>query len=190
METNTDKLIKKIDKYGKKHLSVKRYEHSVRVAEMAEEICNMFGMDGRIGYLCGIAHDISKEVPKDKMLKMVQKAGYDVTEYELKNMTLLHGKAGKVRLVKKFHVQNEDVLKAVEEHVCGSVNMGEYGKVLYVADKSERGRPHATPEYLEKLFSLSLNDMLKSVVTDTMNHLSKKGYTIYPETKELYESLK
>ena len=189
MATDTEKLIKKIDKFGKKHLTTKRYEHSVRVAQMCEEICAIFGMDGRKGYLCGISHDICKEVPKDKMLKMVRKAGYLVSDYELNNLTLLHGKAGKVRLEKKMHMKDQDVLRAVEEHVCGHVDMGDFGKVLYVADKSERGRPHVTPEYLEKLFAMDLDQMLKSVVTDTMNHLERKGYTIYPETKELYDSL-
>lgn len=182
-------LIKKVDKYCKKNLSKKRYDHSVRVAELCSEICALLGMDEKKGYLCGIAHDICKEIPKDKMVEMVKEGGYKISDYELKNPTLLHGKAGRLRLIQEFNLDDKEVLRAVEAHVCGDLDMGDYGKVLYVADKSERGRPHVTEEYLKNLFSMPLNGMMKYVVSDTLEHIKKMGYIVYPETELMYNSL-
>jgi len=184
-----EELISKVDKYCKKNLSQKRYDHSVRVAQLCSEICAIFGMDERKGYLCGIAHDICKEIPKDKMVEMCREGGYEISDYELKNPTLLHGKAGRLRLIEKFNIDDKDVLRAVEAHVCGDKDMGDYGKVLYVADKSERGRPHVTEEYLQKLFAMPLNHMMKLVVGDTLEHIKKMGYIVYPETELMYNSL-
>ncbi len=185
----TEKAIEKVNKYCKKHLTEKRYSHSVRVAELCQEIAEKVGYDARKAYLAGIAHDICKEIPKDKMLKMVQKEGYQVGEHELKYPSLLHGKAGAVFLQKKFKITDPDVINAISVHVSGSLFYGPLAEILFIADKNERGRPHITEDVIQEMLSKDLREMLKFAVKSTYDHLVSKGYDIYNDTYDMMDRL-
>ena len=63
-------------------------------------------------------------------------------------------------------------------------------KCLFLADKIEPGRPQSTDEYREGLLALPLNEMLYSVLEENYEYLTKKGYEIYPGTREMIDYYK
>jgi nicotinate-nucleotide adenylyltransferase len=60
-------------------------------------------------------------------------------------------------------------------------------KCLFLAVKIEPARPQSTDEYREKLLSLPLDEMLYSVLEENYEYLTKKGYEIYPGTREMID---
>ena len=65
LNLNDKKVIQKvtddIDSYLRTVVSPKRYAHSVRTAQTARKMCELYGLDPEKGYLSGIAHDMCKE---------------------------------------------------------------------------------------------------------------------------------
>ena len=58
--TYTKMSIDEILKCLKEDLNPERYEHSIGVAEMAEELAKRFGCDPEKAYVAGLLHDCAK----------------------------------------------------------------------------------------------------------------------------------
>ena len=89
-------VILKIEDYVKTVVSESRYEHSVRTARTAEKMCALYGLEPKIGYLAGIAHDMCKEFSTDEVLKLVSEDQKPVSLLEQNRPGLLHGRAAAV----------------------------------------------------------------------------------------------
>ncbi|MBP3367532.1 MAG: bis(5'-nucleosyl)-tetraphosphatase (symmetrical) YqeK [Treponema sp.] len=189
MEANVDKLIEKIRGYAKKSLKEKRFEHSVRVAQTAAQMCSLYGADEKKGYLAGIAHDICKSMNDEELLALAAEDGNPVSEIERSRPALLHGRAAAVLLQKKFGICDGDVLQAVACHTFGAPDLCPLAKIVYAADKIEPGRPQSTEAYREKLFSQSLNSLVLSVLRENLGWLKTKGKSIASSSFEFEKSL-
>lgn len=189
-ENNLDKLIKKIKKYVRKSVPTPRYEHSVRTAEMCAKLCSLHSLDENLGYLEGIAHDMCKGFDDDKLVFLAEKDGNPITELEKDKPSLLHGRAAAVLLEEEFDFHDKRIVEAIANHTFGKVGMGDYAKVLFVADKIEPGRDYITSEYLSSIFKLSLNRALEKVLSENIEYLKKKGKKIAPESLRLLDWIK
>ena len=70
-------LLEKIKKYLSVSVSQSRYEHSIRTAQTAKELCLRFGEDAELGEIAGIAHDICKEMSSDLLMALVSGSRYE-----------------------------------------------------------------------------------------------------------------
>ena len=172
------------------HVKAKRYQHSVRVAEMCARLCRQYGLDSRKGYLAGIGHDMCKDFSDQELLELAARDGRKIIDYDRKKPALLHGRAAAVMLREHFKVYDPEILEAVANHTSGIIGMCDLTKCLFLADKIEPGRPQSTDEYREKLLSLPLDEMLYSVLEENYEYLKKKGYEIYPGTREMTDYYK
>ena len=86
-------IFEKIRAYAQENLSRDRYEHSVRVAMTAAQMCELYGIDAKLGELAGIVHDICKEIPEDSMIELAKKDGQPFADFEIRKPSLLHGRA-------------------------------------------------------------------------------------------------
>lgn len=182
-----EKTIEKIKSYAKKHIKPSRYEHSERVAQMCVELCRKYGLDEKKGYLAGISHDICKSFNDKKMIKYASMDNQPITDFEMKKVALLHGRAGAVILKKRFKIEDEQILEAVANHTSGLIGMNDITKVLFIADKIEPGRPQSTDEYRAKLLAHTLNGMISEVLTENYEYVISKGFEVYPQTKKMVE---
>ena len=183
-------LFDRVHAYAKEHLSVARYEHSVRVGETAEKMCALYGEDPFKGKLAGVAHDICKEITGEDMLSLAEQDGKPITELEKGKLSLLHGRAAAIKLRKDFDITDEDVLEAVACHTFGGENLCNLAKIVFVADKIEPSRPQSTDEYRANLFSMSLNAMTLSVVQENIDYLNKKGKAVADVSLRFCDELK
>ncbi|MGN0729576.1 bis(5'-nucleosyl)-tetraphosphatase (symmetrical) YqeK [Treponema sp.] len=190
MEEKTELLIGKIRKYAKSALKEKRYEHSVRVAEMAAFLCGLFGCDKDAGYLAGISHDICKNMDDSEILQLASDDGMAVSVVEKAKPSLLHGRAAAVLLQRRFSVSDADVVQAVANHTLGAAGLCPLAKIVYVADKIEPGRPQSTDEYRRNLFSMTLNEMTLFVVRENMEYLNSRQKKIADASYEFEADLK
>lgn len=187
MISNYDELKEKLREYAKKHEKPTRYEHSERVAQMCVTLCRHYGLDQEKGYLVGIGHDICKDIPTEKMLELAKMDGNPITDFELKTPSILHGRAAAVKMKNKFGIDDEEILEAVANHVSCKLGICDLGKVLFLADKIEPGRPQSTDEYRANLMKLSLDGMLHQVLVENYEYIKRKGFDIYPDTKKMIE---
>ena len=187
MDFDYEAITEKVREYARNHVKPSRFEHSERVADMCVELCRLFGLDEKKGYLMGIGHDMCKELSREKMIETARKDGEPVTEFELKTPSLLHGRAAAVKMKEKFGIEDADILEAVANHVSCKIGICDLGKVLFIADKIEPGRPQSTDAYREKLLKLSLNKMLHTVLVENYEFIKRKGYDIYPDTEKMIE---
>ncbi len=189
MDKNIEELITEIDKAVRKLVKPSRYDHSVRTAETAQLLCERYGLDERLGYLAGLAHDICKEMDEKKLLSLAKQDGEEISRLENDKPKVLHGRAAAIYLQQEFGIDNQDVIEAVRYHVTGSPTMGMLAKVLYTADKIEPGRPQIESDYLEKHQDESLDDLVLSVLESNIHYLNEMGYEIYYKTEEFLYTL-
>lgn len=183
-------LLEKLKKYLSVSVCTERYEHSIRTAQTAKELCLRFGEDSELGEIAGVAHDICKEMKANLLLNLVRSEGYEISQLEQEKPSLLHGKAASVLLKNEFNVCNEDLLEAVANHVFGKPKMCNLAKILYVADKSEPGRSYVNQEYLENLQKMSLNELVQYVLENNIAFLTKKGKSVSENSYKFLESVK
>lgn len=184
------KLINDVDFYTKEHVKQKRYEHSVRVAQMCARLCRQFGIDEKLGYLEGIGHDMCKDMTEDELIETSKRDGNPIIPYEMQHVKLLHGRAAAVLLKEKFGIKNKDILQAVEVHTSGEIGMCDLSKILFISDKIEPGRPQSTEEYRENLLSMDLDKMFYAVFLENYEYIKNKGYDIFPRTEKILEYYK
>ena len=172
------------------HVKEKRYQHSVRVAEMCARMCRQYGMDSRKGYLAGIGHDMCKDFSDEEMIELASRDGNPITDFERKKPALLHGRAAAVMLHDHFKVLDPEILESVANHTSGIIGMCDLTKCLFLADKIEPGRPQSTDQYRENLLAMTLNEMLYSVLEENYVYLTKHNIEIAPGTREMIEYYK
>ena len=180
----------KVRAHAESHLSAKRYEHSIRVAETAALMCRLYGASEAAGRIAGIAHDICKEIPGDEAVALASQDGKPISEIEAEKPSLLHGRAAAVKIKDEFGILDADVASAVANHTFGASGLCDLGKILFVADKIEPGRPQSTEEYRNALLSKPLPACALAVLEENIAYLEKRGKTVARSSLEWAEELR
>jgi putative HD superfamily hydrolase of NAD metabolism len=191
MNTEELKLVtEKVNLYALATLSTSRYEHSVRVAVLARDLCARFGLDPHAGYLAGIAHDICKSGNDRWLLSLAVRDDGPISRIEEKKPALLHGRAAAVLLADEYQVTDLAVLEAVKNHTFGAPGMDPLGQILFVADKIEPGRTGLDPEFRAEILRQDLDGMASLVLEDNIRYLAGRGKEVSPITQAMLDSLK
>ncbi len=123
----------------------------------------------------------------------------DASEAKLRKITgdmempaaLLHGPAAAVTLAKEGE-KRKGVLDAIRYHTVGSANWDRTGKALYMADYLEPGRKFSREDrnFLAAQVPTSFDSVFRQVVRFRLDWSVREGNHIYPETVELWNSLR
>lgn len=119
-------------------LSVKRFTHSMGVAEESVRLAKIYGADVEKCKLAGILHDCAKELTAKQYVWM----GFDGNcdkDYEGENV-LLHALAGAILAKERYGVCDEEILEAIRCHITGKPEMGLVAQIVFLADYTEKGR--------------------------------------------------
>lgn len=198
--------IKEKDLYGSKNadikeyiynkLSKKRYEHSIGVANTAEDLGDKLGLpDSDIAKLirAGLCHDISKELSIEEQFDLVKEAGTEPHPDYYRVPVTLHQLSGAVLAKKLFHI-DKDVFGMIQYHCTGSPGMSLCDKIVFLADFIEPNREYdackalraemysgeITEERINKMFIICCERQLK--------HLEEKGYPAHGLTRLTYDT--
>ena len=174
---------KEIIEYAKKHLSEKRFNHSLGVMERAGNLAKIYGEDIEKARKVGIAHDIAKELSKEEILKYLKENNIKADEIELNNMGLLHGKIG-ADMAKKIFNFSDDMCEAIKVHTTGKINMSLLDKILYISDKTEYGRKNVSYdiEYIKKLSNENLDEAVIHMMDEGIKFNISKKDIIHPDS--------
>ena len=175
--------VKKAMKLVEEKLPKKRYQHSLRVAETAKQLADIFHGDKDICEMAGILHDYFKY---DDLSELYQK----VTKYKLETELLaygseiLHGPVAAAYFKNEHNIDNQEIFDAIYFHTTGRRQMGLNEKIIFVSDyiEPERSQPGVDEIrdmiYVEKDIDKAIYEISKRTVL----YLVAGDKTIFPAT--------
>jgi len=167
------------------NLSRERFEHVLRVAELAESIAlaNAFDVgELRATLLAAILHDVARELSPEALFALAPAEN----ELERRHPVAVHGRAGRV-LAERWGVSDERVLDAIEGHVFGARPGDRVGMAVYVADVSEPGR--GVNGDVRALAMVNLERAYRRAVQAKVRYLRSRGKDVHPRTLQVHDEL-
>lgn len=175
--------IEEIKEELKTILSSKRYEHSLGAMEKAIELAEVFGEDKEKVAYTALVHDIAKEMSIEEMLDYALKNGIELTKEDKLITRTLHGIIG-ADIVKKKYGFTQEMQGAIYYHTTGRENMTLLDKIVFLADKSEKGREGEDAEKLRNVIETEGLD--KAILWDidyyTIPRMINKQKMIHPNS--------
>lgn len=175
----------RIDSYLRENLNEFRYNHTLRVVEMGEVLCDKFSYKyvDKVRAACYL-HDSGKNIGSKKILELTLKEGYILNDYEVNNIHIFHGVASMVIARDKFNIYDYEILDAIRFHVTGRENMTIIDKIVFLADFFELGRDYERV-YKSRDAALEDGDLNKSLVlayNSIINDLISENRFIHEDT--------
>ncbi len=174
------------------NLNDERYEHSLGTAEMAKKLAEDYSQNPERAYVAGLLHDCAKCFSTEKLLEIIDKNNLDVDPIEKMNYKTLHAPVSAYVAKIEFGVTDEEILSAIRWHTIGKLNMSDFEKIIYLADKIEiRTRE---PEYAEPIREVltGQNGLDKAMLQSyklTIKSLVDRNLKICPMTIDIYNHL-
>ncbi|MCD8106926.1 MAG: nicotinate-nucleotide adenylyltransferase [Oscillospiraceae bacterium] len=155
------------------HLSEKRFNHSLNVADEALKLAVLYDCDREKAYFAGLVHDICKELPIEEQYALTLRSPLNVTDVELNAPKTYHGIAGSVFLEEQFGITDPDILSAVRYHTVAKGGMNLLEKIIYMADLISKERHYPDVEYYRdvthKDLDLGLYEAMKFSIEDSIS---------------------
>jgi predicted HD superfamily hydrolase involved in NAD metabolism len=163
-------------------VKAKRFEHILRVAQLASEIAAANNVDSYRAYLAGVLHDLARDLPSEELLRL---APATCTE-DASNPLAVHGRAARA-LLESWGFDDLSVLEAVEEHVTGPRHGNLIAVAVYVADVSEPGRG-VNDDIRERAF-VDLESAFAQAIFCKVRYLERTGKPVHPFTRAAFDRL-
>lgn len=181
----------KILEWLKTNLSEERYLHTLGVAETSKELAHIFNLNEDKAYIAGLLHDCAKGFSNEKLLEIIN-SSLNIDECEMINPKTYHAPVGAYIANKEFGVEDEEILSAIRWHTIGKLDMTDFDKIIFIADKIE---PNTRPDCMinrirPKLFlENGLDKALLECYKITINSLTDRNLKICISTIEIYNEL-
>ncbi len=178
------KTISQISEIIRSSVSVGRYAHILRVADMARKLAEFWEIDPDQAYLAGLVHDSAKQFSPESLRRMG--IGLDdylddvFTSYPKVWHALVADQYCKVR----FEIDDVVVLDAVRWHTTGKDRMSDLAKITFIADYIEPQRDVKPRPYIETLAYRHLDDAVFALSTVSLYYLLVQGWAFHPYTVE------
>ncbi len=179
----SDSMEVKVEGYKeilKKRLSVKRYTHSVGVANTAARLAGIFNGDIERAYLAGLLHDYAREVPNAELLELAVANHLSSDAVDLLQPNLLHGPVGAWMLKEQGIIEDEQVLNAIRWHTTGHPDMDQLAYIIYIADYIEPNRDFPGVDLLRQLAHRDLELGVLAGLDHTIGFLIQKDGYLHP----------
>lgn len=172
-------------------LSPCRFKHTLGVAEIAEDLAVIYGIDVEKAVVAALLHDVAKEFSVDEKRQFCESYGLILDEYLERNIHLMHGNIGAYIAKQQYDIQDEDVLNAISNHTLGRNNMSDLEKIIYLADIIEPNRTfHSKLEELRQLSYTNLEEAMKVALYSNVVCLTAKNKEIHPIIYSILEEYK
>ena len=185
-----------IEKEIRNLMSDYRYNHTLSVVKECKDLAKLFGIDEEKLVNAAYLHDITKEMPIEKQLRLCETMGIEVDADTLRSPKTLHSFTAPALIMRDFpQYADKEVLSAVRYHTTGRADMTLTEKLLYLADYIEPTRIFEDCKRTRNYFYTDicdiekrLNDTIVLSLKYTISDLLEKGEFIHPETIECYNS--
>ena len=175
----------------KNNLNEERYIHTLGTAECAKELANKFNLNSEKAYIAGLLHDCAKCFSNEKLLDIIHQH-LNVEECEMLNYKTLHAPVSAYIAEKEFQIDDKEILSAIRWHTLGKLDMTDFEKIVFLADKIEPNT--RDKEYSDKIKALlnepnGINKALLKCYKETIKSLVKRDLKICLFTIDIYNKL-
>ncbi len=168
--------------YLKSNLKENRYIHTLGVADTAKKLAKLNGISEEKAEIAGLAHDVAKNLSKDKIKEMMQENNIVLSDVEENNPNLWHSIVGSIEAKNKLGIEDEEILDAIRWHTTGKINMSILTKIIYIADMIEPGRDFEGIESLRKITFRNLDEGVYYGLNSSIEILLEKNLLIDENT--------
>lgn len=154
-------LSQNIHSFFEAHNDPETLKHTLDVAAEAKRVAGLFGADPEKAEQAGLLHDISNVVPVSEMLNLAKTLSIEIMEEEYKYDRIIHQKLSKAMTKEIFHINDQEILSAIECHTTLKPHSSLLDKVLFISDKISWNLPgeHGyLQEIRDKVDESNLND--------------------------------
>lgn len=159
-----------VENFVASRLPEKRYKHSLSVASLCEEFALNNGYDMHIAYYVGLFHDIAKYMPKEQMLKWMEKICPENIKWPV---PVWHGFVGAAITQSIFDIQNPIIYNAIYHHVLGT-SRDPYAMMVFCADKLDPLRGYDSSSLIQ-MCNENLEKGFDLVIKQNKEYLQKAG---------------
>jgi len=182
-------LLEEADAFARFRLSDGRYEHTLRVADTAEDLALAHDLDADRARLAALLHDAARETEPEGFLRLADKWRLQVGDPERQSPKLLHGPVAAELARRELGIEDEEVLEAIRAHTTGRPGMGPLALVLYVADKIEPAREYPSVGRLRTLARENLHGAALESLRRAIAHNEGRGKAVHPASREALDWL-
>lgn len=175
-----------LEKIVQSTLSDSRYDHSVRVAEIAQELALIHGyVEPQKARLAGLLHDITKQMDNSLQIDLLDSRQIDYSELP---KSAYHAYTAAIYVQREFGIMDKEILNAIQCHTIGSPTMKLLDKIIYVSDYLGSDYAIQKVDYQENFsqIRLDLNFGLYLKSSRTIHHLLESKKKIHPNTIQVY----
>ena len=185
----THTLLESAESFALSRLSKERYQHTLRVADTAEDLALAHDLDADRARLAALLHDAGREIGPEEYLNLAQKWHIQVGDAERQSPKLLHGPVAAELAKRELGVDDEEVLEAVRAHTTGRPEMESLALVLYVADKIEPARDYPSVGRLRTLAREDLHQAAEESLRRAIAHNEERGKATHPASLAMLDWL-
>ena len=149
-----DEFIIRVKEYLEKHECAHTYEHSMRVANMAEKLCEVNNIPKEYGLISGLLHDIGGIYSNNERVKIANEFKIDLFREEVEFPLIIHQKISAYLAEHEFGIEDIYILNAISCHTTFKKDYTNLDMILFLADKIEwdqKGKPEYLSILLEKM---------------------------------------
>ena len=174
-------------------ISVKRYIHTLGVADEAVKLAEIYGtaQDQQKARVAGLLHDCAKDYPESMRQRFCKEYKVKTDEIMNKQTDLIHPFLGAEVAKREYQVMDEDVLNAIRYHTTGSPNMSLLEKIIFIADYIEPNREKfGGLDEARRLAYLDLDKAMAYILENTIEYVKARGRLLHPLSQEALEYYK
>jgi len=162
-------------------LTQKRFEHSLRVADVAKELALRYGASVDNAVLAALLHDYAKCQPRDQLKNQIIKYGLPQQLLQFHH-ELWHGPVAAKVMEIDFGISDKHVLDAIYYHTTARASMSLLEVVIFVADYIEPQRNVPGIEEVRELATSNIYIAARKAMQNTIIYLIQKDATIHPDS--------
>ena len=172
----------------KQNTSESRFEHTLRVADLATKLAHHYKVDADKTWLAAVLHDLEKNISLEENDDLVNLYGLD--KKYLGNKNLSHSKLAAAVSRDKLGIDDEDILNAIACHTTGRSDMSMLEKIIFVADTCEEGRTYKEAALLREKAFENIDDICIFILEYLKESIEKKGLVVDEDTIQALRYLK
>lgn len=169
----------------KEVLSEKRYNHSIRVMETAQELAKLYNANINNVTIAALLHDYAKEFPKKDLVNICKECCLKETNDYLEAGQILHSFAGAHFVNKYLGITDTDILNSIKYHTTGRENMELIEKIIYIADAIEPQRSYMHVDEIRKLAKENIDQAILFEINKKIEYLISNNSIIHHNTIKL-----
>lgn len=174
-------------------LSVKRYIHTMGVAEEAIKLAEIYGTqkDQQKAQAAGLLHDCAKDYPEEMRLRFCRDYKVKLDDVMERQTDLIHPFLGAEVARREYLVTDGEILDAIRYHTTGRADMSLLEKIIFIADYIEPNREKFEGlEEARRLAYLDLDMAMRYILEETIAFVKQRGRLLHPLSLEALEYYK